>query len=192
MAVKKIIIAPHPTLRKVAEPIQSIDKKVLEHIDALQDTLKAARNPRGVGLAAPQIDTSRRIFATWLETSQSDDPIMRIFINPRVIDRADRSVIGVNPRDPELEGCLSIPHLYGPVSRPEWVTLEFQTLAPDNTLSDLHTETFFDFAGRVMQHELDHLDGILFTDYLISQSQPVYHLVNGKLQLVEPELAKGL
>ncbi len=191
MALKKIIIAPHATLRKVADPITSIDKKVLEHIQALEDTLRAARNPRGVGLAAPQIDTSRRIFATWLETSQSDDPIMRIFLNPRIIDRADREVVGTNPRDPDLEGCLSIPHLYGPVLRPEWVTFEFQTVNPDNTLSDIHTETFFDFSGRVMQHELDHLDGVLFTDHLLKQQQPVYQLINDKLQLVDPQLASG-
>lgn len=191
MAVKKIVIAPHAALRQTAKPIVAVDKKVQEYLTALEDTLKSANNPRGVGLAAPQIDGNWQAFATWLDTSTQDDPLFRLFINPQIIDRSDKETVGVNPRDPDLEGCLSIPHLYGPVRRPEWVTFTFQTLHPDKTLSDFHTETFFDFAGRVMQHELDHLSGILFTDHILAQEQPLYQHLNDKLILVEPEIVQG-
>jgi peptide deformylase len=192
MATQKILIAPHPTLRQKAKEVVSVDKKLVEHFDALHDTLLAARNPRGVGLAQPQIDHLWRAFATNLETSLQDDPLYRVFINPKIIDRSDKLVMGVNPRNADLEGCLSIPHLYGPVLRHEWTTFTFQTLNKNHELSDMHTETFYDFASRVMQHELDHLDGILFTDHILEQGQPLYQQVGDELVEVEPELGKGL
>jgi peptide deformylase len=121
-----------------------------------------------------------------------DDPLSRVFINPKIIDRSDKLVTGINSRSPDLEGCLSIPHLYGPVLRHEWTTFTFQTLDRDNQLTDWHTETFYDFAARVMQHELDHLDGILFTDHILEQGQPLYQQIGEELVEVEPQLGKDL
>ncbi len=165
---------------------------MLEHFRSLHDTLLGARNPRGVGLAQPQIDHSWRAFATYLETSSQDNPLYRTFINPQLSDQSDKLTLGVNPRNPDLEGCLSIPHLYGPVLRHEWITLTFRTLTKENELSDWHTETFFDFSARVMQHELDHLNGILFTDHILEQGQPLYQQFGDELRAVEPEIGKGL
>jgi peptide deformylase len=186
-----IIVAPNPGLRQVAKPIIAIDPKMLQILEELSATLPAASQPSGVGLAAPQISRLWRAFATYLEDIQTGEPVLRLFINPRIIDQSGKLTVGVNPRDPDLEGCLSIPGLYGPVSRPEWITLEYQTLQTDHTLSDQHTETFFDFPGRVIQHENDHLNGILFVDHIVAQGQPLFQAVNEDLVAVDPVLAKG-
>lgn len=174
MAVVPIIQAPHLVLRQKAALVVELDKKIMSYAQNLADTLRAARNPVGVGLAAPQIAKKWQIFATQLEHSTTGQLQIKLFFNPRLVDQSDRLVTGVNPRQPDLEGCLSIPLFYAPVARPEWVTLTWQELTPDHQLSTWHTETFFDFSGRVIQHELDHLQGILFTDHVQEQSQPLY------------------
>ena len=176
----------------VAKPITTVDTKILQIARGLSETLKAATNPQGVGLAAPQINEKWRMFSTFLENSESDEPQLKTFVNIRMIDRSEKEVLGTHPREPDLEGCLSIPHLYAPVLRAEWVTFEYQMIEPDSTLSDFHTMTFFDFAARVMQHELDHLDGILFTDHVIKQGQPLYESRGRDLVTIDPELARGL
>lgn len=192
MKTAKIVIAPHAALRQVARPVEQIDAKIANLVKTLLATLAATDNPPGVGLAAPQIATGWRIFATQLESSQSDDPLLRAFLNPRLSDRSDKQVLGVNPRDPDLEGCLSIPTLYGPVRRSEWVTLEYQLIDESGGLSPWHSETFFDFSARVVQHELDHLNGILFTDHILEQGQPLYQEEKHQLVEIDPQVARGL
>lgn len=192
MAKNNILIAPHPSLRKKAKEIVEIDKKMLSYFEELRAALLGARNPQGVGLAQPQIDHSWRAFATYLENSQQDTPLYRTFINPIIIDASDKLTLGTHPRNPDLEGCLSIPHLYGPVLRNEWVTFTFQTLDKNHELSDWHTETFFDFSARVMLHENDHLNGVLFTDHIIEQDQPLYQQMGEELVEVEAILGKDL
>jgi peptide deformylase len=192
MKTAKIVIAPHPALRQAARPVEQVDPKITNLVKTLVATLSATDNPPGVGLAAPQIASGWRIFATQLESSQSEDPIRRAFVNPRISDRSDKQVLGVNPRDPDLEGCLSIPTLYGPVWRAEWVTLEYQLIQESGELSPWHSETFFDFPARVVQHELDHLDGILFTDHILEQGQPLYQEEKHKLVEIDPQVARSL
>jgi len=187
----KIITIPHPTLRKTAPVITKVDEQLIKFIKDLEKTLAESKNPRGVGLAAPQVDKLLRVFTTNLP--EGDDPgqpgdrlpgELRHFINP-VISRAckRKKVMGVDPKDPDLEGCLSMPGLYGPVPRHRWVELEFQTLV-DGQLHD-HKERFDNFPARVIQHELDHLDGILFTDYSLEHDLPVYRQSNDGENLVE-------
>ncbi len=179
--VSEIVRAPHAALRSVADPITTVDTKVQQYLDSLQYTLQRTSNPPGVGLAAPQINRSYRAFTTQLENPNTDRLELRLYLNPKITDQADKEVVGTNPRQPDLEGCLSIPFLYGPIRRPEWVTLTWQELTPEGMLSDWHTETFFDFHGRVIQHELDHLNGVLFTDYILEQDQPLYRDKDGDL-----------
>lgn len=190
MAVKKIIVAPHPALRQTAQAIASVTPAVKQYVQALQDTIQAQQEPAAAGLALPQIDTQYRAFATYLDTFASEEPQVRIFINPVLIDKSDKLTTGPDPRHPDLEGCLSIPALYGPVARPEWVVFEYQELLGDE-LSDTQRETFYDFAGRVMQHELDHLNGILFTDYTLSQGQPLYRSEKKQLVAIDPIVAEA-
>lgn len=133
--------------------------------ETLLETLQAARNPRGVGLAAPQIDSGVRMFATLL----NNEP--RVFINPRITTASEKLSLGRDPEDPDLEGCLSIPRLYAPVPRYTWIELEYEKAV--NGKLETHSETFEDFAARVVQHEQDHLDGILFLDHALQYDLPV-------------------
>lgn len=180
MSIEKIITVPHAGLRQVAEPIVDITPELELELQNLADTLLAQDDPPGVGLAFPQVNHLWRAFATNLETSQSETPIKRFFLNPKIIDHGDKLTLGPNPNSPDLEGCLSIPWLYAPIWRPEWVTMEWQEIE-NGELSELKRETFYDFPARVMQHELDHLNGVLFTDYVISQGQPLYRSEGKKL-----------
>lgn len=170
--------------------MEEINPEVQETLSALLAELRAAVDPPGVGLAAPQIDSLWRIFATQLDQDQHSRNPIRLMVNPVIIDKSDKKVLGTNPRHPDLEGCLSIPELYAPVLRSEWVTVRWQ--APDwqDQLAGEHTETFFDFSARVIEHELDHLDGILFTDHVREQGQPLFRSVKDSLEEVSIEITK--
>lgn len=191
MAVRAIIEVPHPTLRTVATPITAVTPQITQLLDELTATLQNARNPIGVGLAAPQIDEPWRVFATQLEHPTTGHLEVQLFLNPVIIDQSDRLTTGHNPRRPDLEGCLSIPLYYGPVERPEWVTLQWQEWqSDDRSLSPARTQTFYDFTGRVIQHELDHLNGVLFTDHIRAQKQSLFRAENDDLIEVDPEVAR--
>jgi peptide deformylase len=163
----KIITIPHPTLRETAQAVTQADGQLIRFVTELESTLKNSKNPRGVGLAAPQVDKLLRAFAT-----NFSDELLH-FINPVIVKACKRKkVLGVDKNDPDLEGCLSMPGLYGPVPRHRWVELEFQTL--ENEQLKNHKKRFDGFLARIIQHELDHLDGILFTDYSLENGLPVY------------------
>lgn len=180
----KIITVPHPTLRTTAQAVEQVSAHLKRFLPELATTLRSTRNPKGVGLAAPQVDEQLRIFATNLEDG------MRIFINPELVEVSDTITFGPDKNDPYLEGCLSIPGLYGPVPRHETIRVRFQELE-DSALTKPREETFSDFAARVIQHEYDHLNGILFTDYTTKFSLPLYQGTRGgKLELVDASLVK--
>ncbi|MFZ1721010.1 MAG: peptide deformylase [Microgenomates group bacterium] len=162
----KIITIPHKSLRSIAKPILSVDKKLNQFVVDLGSTLQSARNPRGVGLAAPQVDKGWRMFVMNLDRTLS------VYINPRIEKHSDQKSFGLDPEDPDLEGCLSMPNFYGAIPRWEWVTLEYDTIVGDTLQNTSHT--FNNFAARVVQHEVDHLDGILFTDHSLTYDLPVY------------------
>lgn len=177
----KIVTVPHPALREPAQPIITVDKKLLKFVEELQRTLDKKKNPPGVGLAAPQVATNMRIFTTKLAPFTEEDDYnprdlnlaeIRYYINPQVIDHSSELVLGVDEEEPDLEGCLSIPGIYGPVPRWEWIEIEYQQVQEQELIT--HRERFADFYARVVQHEIDHLDGILFTDYLKKYDLPVY------------------
>ena len=189
----KIITVPHPTLRTIATPVSQVDKKLVQFVGELEQTLANKTNPRGVGLAAPQVDTKWRIFATQLPISpQSEESKVRSFINPLIIDHSENHTFGPDKKEPILEGCLSIPGIYGPVPRWEWIDLEFQYISGDELKTT--KERFSDFPARVAQHELDHLNGILFVDYMMQYSLPLYQEdpKNDKLYELEPEMVLAL
>lgn len=148
-----------------------VDKKVLQFIKDLETTLKKKDNPKGVGLAAPQVATNLAIFTTLLENEEGKN-VQRVFINPKIIDASDTLVLGPNEEDTSLEGCLSIPGIYGPVPRHSWTVFSYDIVKGNELVPT--TERFTDFTARVMQHELDHLHGILFTDHILQHQLPVY------------------
>ncbi len=167
----KIVTVPHEALRKQAETVTTVDTNLVRFIGQLEKTLRKKNNPRGVGLAAPQVATNLAIFTTLLEVSRNKEQ-QRVFINPTIIDASDELVLGPNDDETSLEGCLSIPGIYGPVPRHSWATFRYDLVKGSELVS--HTETFTDFSARVMQHELDHLHGILFTDHILKHKLPVY------------------
>jgi len=194
----KIITVPHATLRKTAQPVTQLDKKIKQFVADLGQTLAATKMPKGVGLAAPQINTLWRMFATQLpegvkgDTRGKDLPTrLRVYINPEVADFSDEITFGPNPEDPILEGCLSIPGFYGPVPRHQWIEIRYQELVGDELVNS--TQRFEDFAARVIQHEYDHLNGVLFIDSTIKYDLPLYkENRTSKLQELEPEMVAAL
>jgi peptide deformylase len=180
----KIITIPHQTLRTTAKPVTVVDKKLKKFITDLEKTLNATKNPKGVGLAANQVDDLHRVFSTHF------DKQLRSFINPEITAASDDLVLGPDGKDPYLEGCLSIPGIYGPVYRHEWLELEYQLIENDTLTT--HTEKFDDYNARVIQHELDHLNGVLFIDHTLEFELELYqeNKTTKKLEEVDPSLFK--
>ena len=151
----------HDALREEADPVTDNTEALQELID---DMIETMHNAAGIGLAAPQVGRSKRIFvidvtpmaADMEEDGESVPPQPMVFINPEIVDEGATSV------DME-EGCLSIPEVREAVTRPERIRVRYL----DRDLEEQELETGSVLA-RVIQHENDHLDGVLFTDYLSS------------------------
>lgn len=168
-----IISIPNPILRTKSLSVEKVDKKLLQFIAEMEDTLDKKRNPEGVGLSAPQVGQNIRVFSTRFKNSDGEK-VLRSYINPTLIKVSQEMTLGPNPDKPFLEGCLSIPKLYGPVYRHYWVRLEYYTIDP-NTLSLVKQHKRFEsFPARVIQHEYDHLEGVLFTDRTVADNLPIY------------------
>lgn len=167
----KIITTPNEVLIRVAKPVGLVDKKIASLIKEMKQTLIRQDNPKGVGLAAPQVGISLQIF---LIRPDEKDPI-RVVINPKIVERSKEMISGIPETDNHIEGCLSIPHVWGIVKRHKSVTLNYQ----DETGSS-KTETFTDFPSVIVQHEIDHLNGILFTRRVIEQKGELYKPVTNE------------
>ena len=159
----KILTTPDPFLRKVAKPVTNYDKKLEKQISEMISTLKMATDPEGVGLAATQVGLDKRIFLVTL----SGKP--EVFINPKILGLSDAKLSDVykKPKSRWLEGCLSIPRIWGFVDRPYWVEMEYQT--PQNGQLITKKRKFEDVESSYVQHENDHINGILFTDHILKQ-----------------------
>lgn len=164
----KIITVPNQNLRKKAEPITTVDQNLVDLVNGLEQTLTNKKHPQGVGLAFPQVDQPLRGFA--FRKNEHKKP--QVVINPRIVKHSPQQELGENDNQPDLEGCLSIPNVYGPVLRWSWIELEYQILKKEKLIDK--KDKFVGFPARVIQHEIDHLDGILFTDYLLEQNSPIY------------------
>jgi peptide deformylase len=145
--VLQIVSYPHPTLRHKSLPIKRVDKELRELVRNMFELMYAAR---GVGLAANQVDLPIRLFVVNLEAKANEGDEL-VFINP-VVSRPK----GLEEKE---EGCLSLPELYGPVVRPKQIRVNAYGLDGQEIQADLKG-----LFARVVQHELDHLDGTLFVD----------------------------
>ncbi len=177
----KIISAPHQTLRQKAKTIDVFDKKFFGFLEQLAKTLLEKEQPSGVGLAAPQVDKSLQVFAAILgaENQASQKPKIEFFINPVITKTSKKKIKGLANGEERFEGCLSIPLLYGPVPRYEWIKIQYQSIFYHDLLNKKFTLKnkkirFSDFDARVIQHEYDHLQGILFTDHILENNLPIY------------------
>jgi peptide deformylase len=170
--IRKIVSVTDPVLRKKTKPVKKIDKKIKGLIKDLKDTLLAQSDPEGVGLAAPQIGKSLSIFA------MKPDKNITIIINPKVVSIKGKKKIKKPPKT--FEGCLSLPHYYGPLVRPKHITIEYLS---EN--GEKKVKTFKDFPAQVIQHEIDHLNGVLFVDHLLEKKLPLYEYKDGGWSEVE-------
>ena len=155
----KIIQLGHPILRSQAQPVENFtDQKLQQLINSLIDTATAAN---GVGIAAPQVSQSYRLFiiASRPSSRYPHAPTMKpkAMINPKIIAHSDKTI-------KDWEGCLSVPGLRGKISR--YCTIEVEYCKPDGQLQQ---EVLTDFVARIFQHELDHLNGLVFLDRLESK-----------------------
>lgn len=160
--MQPVVHIPNTVLTHPAKPVRLFDKKLMGIIKDMKETLIAATNPKGVGLAAPQIGLPLRIFVT-RPTEKSG---IRVFINPEIIETSQPEKKKENG---SLEGCLSIPTIWGDVTRAPKLTLRYQ----DETGIE-HTEIITGFLATIVQHETDHINGILFTQRVLEQHGKFY------------------
>jgi peptide deformylase len=180
--MKSIIQLPNPILTTPAKTVSSFDKKLLSQIAEMKKILVSAKNPKGVGLAGPQAGFPYRMFLT--KPTEKND--IRVFINPEILTLSKGITEGVPERENKLEGCLSIPKIWGRVKRHQSLTLRYQ----DKT-GEVHEEEFSGFLATIIQHETDHVNGILFTHRVIEQKGKFYQTAkdeDGKEILEELQL----
>lgn len=173
--IQKILDTKDPRLKEVSREVLVIDKKILSLIIDLKDTLRAQEDPEGVGLAAPQIGKNLRIFVMLQGNNH------KIIINPKVVS-VIKKIKKAQKIKPEsiMEGCLSLPHFYTPLKRADKIEIEY--LGEDGVKK---REKFFDLDAQIVQHEIDHLDGIIFVDRMFEQKKPLFEHRNGEWEEVE-------
>lgn len=157
MTILQIYVAPHPILKKVADPVVEVNDEVRALVDNMLETMY---ENDGIGLAAPQVGESKRILVIDLDQNfelgdkQARKGNPRVFINPEVIwESEDMRVFN--------EGCLSVPGQYADITRSDKVKIKF--LDRDGKE---HEEELDDMLATAVQHEMDHLNGVLFIDHL--------------------------
>jgi peptide deformylase len=163
----KIVQAPNPVLAQEARLIDAIDTAIKKLIKEMTETLEAAKDPEGVGLAAPQIGESLRLFII----KQTPESQVAVFINPVIEDLTEIK----KPVDPEhdkgvkLEGCLSLQDIWGVVRRAPSLKLSYL-----DEKGTKHTRKFSGFLATIIQHEYDHINGILFPRRVLEQNEKLF------------------
>jgi peptide deformylase len=155
MAILPIVEVPDPRLRQISSPVEKVDDEVRALVKDMFETMYAAP---GIGLAAVQVGVPKRILVIDLQEPQVEDgpPVKdpRVFINPEIIQHSDEEV-------PYIEGCLSVPEQYAEVERPDHIRARW---LDEN--GKRHEEQLDGLLAVCLQHEMDHLEGILFIDHL--------------------------
>jgi peptide deformylase len=152
MTVRTILTAPDPTLAKVSKPVARVDDAVRRLMDDMLETMVAAD---GIGLAAPQIGVLKRVIVIDVSRKGAEMKPLKL-ANPEIIDASDDDIL-------YEEGCLSVPEHYAEVTRPARVTVRY--LDEQNEIRELKAEGVLSVC---IQHEIDHLDGVLFIDRISS------------------------
>jgi len=152
MSIRQIVVAPDPVLKAKALPVESVDGDVRQLMDDMLETMYVAP---GIGLAAPQVGVSKRVIV--MDIAHEDEPKAPLFM-------ANPELVWVSDEDATYEeGCLSVPGHYADVVRPAEVRVRY--LDRDGKQQELQTGGLL---ATVIQHEMDHLDGVLFIDHLSS------------------------
>lgn len=179
----KIVISPNSILSKPAKQVSKIDKSIIKLIDGMKESLNAAKDPEGVGLAAPQVGKSLQIFIA----KPTPKSTMQVFINPQIIQKTKINHLTTNndrgqqlndtstkktldnPRQTKLEGCLSLPNIWGKVNRSPMITLFYL-----DAQGKSRSRTFRGLLAIIIQHEIDHLNGVLFPKKALEQKEKLY------------------
>jgi peptide deformylase len=155
MAILPIVEVPDPRLRQISSPVEEVNAGVRALIADMFETMYAAP---GIGLAAIQVGVPKRILVMDLQEPEVEggEPVRdpRVFINPEILQHSDEEV-------PYLEGCLSIPDQYADVERPDHIRARWL-----DEHGKQHEEQLDGLLAVCLQHEMDHLEGILFIDHL--------------------------
>ncbi len=173
MTLRPILIHPDPRLKKVAEAVPDLSDELRALADDMLETMYDAP---GIGLAAPQIGVSQRLIVMDCIKEEGAEPRPTVMFNPRILASSDEMNV-------YEEGCLSIPEQYADIERPAEVTVEW--LDRDGNLKE---ETFDGLWATCVQHEIDHLDGRLFIDYLKPLKR---QLITRKMQKLKKERARA-
>ncbi|WP_100657527.1 peptide deformylase [Alteromonas flava] len=147
MAILEVLSFPDERLRTVAEPVAAVDDGIKQLVADMFETM---REENGIGLAATQVNVHKRVVVMDVSEEQNEP---RVFINPEIIEKKGSTV--------SEEGCLSVPGNYAKVDRAEWVKV--RALDADGKTFELEADGLL---AICIQHELDHLKGVLFVDYL--------------------------
>jgi peptide deformylase len=155
MALLRIVEVPDPLLRQKSTPVETVDDELRILIADMFETMYAAP---GIGLAAIQVGIPKRVLVIDLQEPEEEggEPVSdpRVFINPEIVEHSDREV-------PYTEGCLSVPDQYADVDRPDRIRARW---LDEN--GESHDEVIEGLLATCLQHEMDHLEGILFIDHL--------------------------
>ena len=171
MALLEIIVAPDPRLKGTAKPVARVDDEVRRIMDDMLETMYAAN---GIGLAAPQVGIQKRIIV--VDVSREGEP-------PAPLQMANPEVIWASDEERSYdEGCLSLPEHYAPVTRPDRVKIRY--LDRENEIRTLEASSIM---ATCVQHEIDHLDGVLFVDHISSLKR---NMILRKLQKTKKQLAE--
>jgi len=179
------LVYPHPSLRQKTIPVKQVDQELQTTVRLLEKAL--GQSQLGIGLAAPQIGRHQRVFlmkklnqASCEKCDQCHCSPFKVLVNPQIIDTfgLDKTYPQLRPKEnseePFLEGCLSFPQLYGPVKRWLKIKVSYQQPDFDRQRLELVEAVLEDLEAIVFQHELDHLDGILFIDHVQKRGDQLY------------------
>lgn len=170
----QILTIPNPVLRQKSLPVSSFDVKLLNLVSELKRLLEQQKDPPGFGLSAPQIGVLKRVFVGLIGKNY------KAFVNPE-ISQISAEVVKM------LEGCLSIPEFYGHVIRPAKVKV-----SAFSEFGKKFARSYSGISARVVQHELDHLNGVLFIDHVHDQGGKLFKVIKdvaGGEKLAEVTLA---
>lgn len=171
MALLPVLRFPDPRLRMIAKPLETVDKTIQQLVDDMFETMY---EERGVGLAATQVNRNIRVVVADC-AAEDEEPQPITFINPEITEQSEEFSV-------QQEGCLSVPEIYADVERAETVTV--QALDKDG---QPFTMTCKGLLSVCIQHEIDHLDGKLFVDYLSAAKR---NLIRDKMKKYEKRLIR--
>lgn len=170
----RIVHTPSPLLHRKSKPVAKITAEIKALVQSMIATLQSHKDPEGVGLAAIQVGILKQIFV--MQPDQKSK--ITVCINPKIISIKQLKIIKKSKKNKKLalEGCLSIPKIWGHVDRATQVKLNYLDIDGKTQI-----KTFEGLEAIIVQHEMDHLEGVLFTKRTIEQSHTLYHEKKGEL-----------